>query len=367
MDNLAFAGSFDPLTNGHLWVIQEARKIADSVTVFIASNPHKTSLFSVKEREKIILQAAMDNNTTNIKTRIISREYVSQAASSDNIEYLIRGIRSSSEYDYENLLQQTNYELLRGAKTLFVMPPRDLGSVSSSYVKSLIGPIGWHYQIKQFLPNSSYKALIQKKLEQHLCLFLGEQPSTTLIDNITKNYERPYHNLEHIIHCLTELNFIDGLDENERKIVGLAIIFHDIIQESTSSEDKSANFAVTTLKNQLNSKEQHLLSELISSTAHSKQTSGENIELKKLIQAIDLSIFGQDINIYTEYSNNIRKEYSQFPDEVYYPKRKEILQHFLNLAENNKLYGNDELHRIYNHASTKNLQREINSITQLSF
>lgn len=164
LKRIGFAGTFDPITKGHLWVIEEAEQLADEVVILIAQNNSKQHMFSVEQRKVIIEQSLLEGGYLKSKVEIVDNEYTATYAKSHNIDYLIRGIRSTVDFDYENVLQQANTSVLQGAKTLFVMPPRDLGSVSSSFVKSLIGPKGWQFYIKQFLTDSAFEAIELKYL-----------------------------------------------------------------------------------------------------------------------------------------------------------------------------------------------------------
>ncbi len=73
---------------------------------------------------------------------VVQGDYTARAAKRHGIDYLIRGIRNTADFDYENLIQRANVDVLHGAKTIFVMPPRDLGSVSSSFVRGVTGAGG---------------------------------------------------------------------------------------------------------------------------------------------------------------------------------------------------------------------------------
>jgi pantetheine-phosphate adenylyltransferase len=162
MEKIVFAGSFDPLTNGHLWVIQEGLEIAQKVCVFVAENNNKKTMFSAIDRKTMIEESC---NAKGFKDRVevivVNNEYVANKAIQIGASHLIRGIRSSNDFDYEGLIQKTNADILGGAKTVFVMPPRDLESVSSSFVKTLVGPVGWHWHVKQFLPLPVYKRFLE--------------------------------------------------------------------------------------------------------------------------------------------------------------------------------------------------------------
>jgi pantetheine-phosphate adenylyltransferase len=152
MKIIGFSGTLDPITNGHMWVIGEARSMADEVLVFLSQNPVKQPQFSAEARKEIIEQSARERGWHNVTVVIVKGDYTARAAKRHGADYLIRGIRTTADFDYENLIQQTNVDVLHGAKTIFVMPPRDLGSVSSSFVKALEGPVGWHWTMKKFVP-----------------------------------------------------------------------------------------------------------------------------------------------------------------------------------------------------------------------
>ena len=160
MKEIAFSGTLDPITNGHMWVIGEARALADEVTIFLSENTLKRPQFSAEERKRIVEQSAAERGWDNVRVVIVKSDYTARVAKKRGIDYLIRGIRNTSDFDYENLIQQTNVDVLQGAKTIFVMPPRDLGSVSSGFVRNLQGPVGWHWNMKKFVPRPAYQAWI---------------------------------------------------------------------------------------------------------------------------------------------------------------------------------------------------------------
>ena len=160
MQRIGFSGTLDPITNGHMWVIGEARSIADEVVVFLSENSSKKPKFSAEERKSIIDLSCAEEGWDNVQVVIVKGDYTARAAKKHGADCLIRGIRTTADFDYENLIQQTNVDVLQGAKTIFVMPPRDLGSVSSSFVKALEGPIGWNWIMKKFVPGPAYHAWV---------------------------------------------------------------------------------------------------------------------------------------------------------------------------------------------------------------
>ena len=102
MEKIVFAGSFDPLTNGHLWVIQEGLNIAKEVIVFVAENNAKKTMFSAQECLEMIQKtcSALPNGN-RISVMIINNEYTARKAIQIGATHLIRGIRSSGDFDYD--------------------------------------------------------------------------------------------------------------------------------------------------------------------------------------------------------------------------------------------------------------------------
>jgi pantetheine-phosphate adenylyltransferase len=159
-----YAGSFDPLTNGHVWMIEEAAKLFDTLIVAIGVNPSKQPKYSLKERLNAIYDA-----TTGIKTRTnegifvdsFTNRYLVDYAQAMNAPYVVRGIRSTDDFKSEQRMRNVNADMKPGMHSVFFIPPRELVEVSSSFVKDLIGPEGWELQVRKYVPDAVYKMIIQ--------------------------------------------------------------------------------------------------------------------------------------------------------------------------------------------------------------
>lgn len=179
-------------------------------------------------------------------------------------------------------------------------------------------------------------------------------------EKIYKKYSeksRYYHNLIHISSML------DLAGENQSEIINydellFAIWFHDIIYKSTSkkNEEKSAEFAKSTLiklpKKTINI---DVVSELIISTKSHQIILHENNDNAFLLD-FDLSILGSDWNIYKTYIKDIRKEYKIYPDFLYNPTRKKVLENFLNREH---LFFTKKYQDLFEKKARKNLELEI--------
>ena len=375
MKEIAFSGTLDPITNGHMWVIGEARALADEVTIFLSENTLKKPQFSAEERKRIVEQSAAERGWNNVRVVIVKSDYTARVAKKRGIDYLIRGIRNTSDFDYENLIQQTNVDVLQGAKTIFVMPPRDLGSVSSGFVRNLQGPVGWHWNMKKFVPRPAYQAWIldwlRKEWESLWTSQSADQASTAdadyWFDYLTGEAcygaaSRHYHNLDHLVHGLSEIKAWAGrTDASAVEIDTLrkAFWFHDAVYghalEGISDEEASATLWQ-------GSKLVHIAddgsADLIRATDHFQESAIAH-PLKDVMLGIDLAILGQDAETYDAYAAAIRQEYAHVPEPEYKAKRRKALLHLCDKARAGLLYGDAYFAECYGDDALANLTREI--------
>ena len=130
-----YAGSFDPFTVGHLFVVKKASKLFDKVIIALGINPSKKSRFDKEQMKSAIEQTLIDENITNCEC-IIFNGLTVDVAKSYNADFLIRGIRNGMDYEAEENLALINEEL-SGLDTIYIRAGR-LGMVSSSMVYELL-------------------------------------------------------------------------------------------------------------------------------------------------------------------------------------------------------------------------------------
>lgn len=374
MKRIAFSGTLDPITNGHLWVIGEARALAQEVVVFISENPFKKPLFPAVQRKRIVEQTLAQRGWHNVTVVIVKGDYTARAAKRQGIDYLIRGIRNTTDFDYENLLQQANVDVVEGAKTIFVMPPRDLGSVSSTFVRGLQGPVGWHWSMKKFVPVPAYEAWIlgwlRKEWEQLWNYSALPADAIASADHwfayLTgeKAYGGPgrhYHNLDHLVHVLTEITvWAANADADQPSIDTLkaAFWFHDAVydvpKKGMTNEEASAQLW---LRSGLPAKDPKAVAALIRVTDHAQRQTLDH-PLKDVMLGVDLAILGQSKAIYNTYTQSIRSEYAWIDEPSYRAGRKAVLQHFLSAAKSGGLYANPYFKDLYEANAVGNLGRE---------
>ncbi len=159
-----YAGSFDPLTVGHLWMIEEGARLFDQLIVAIGINPEKRYQFSLKDRLDML--RASTQKLGNIKITSFENQFLIGYAKSVNATHILRGIRSESDYEYERVMRNVNGDLDSNVTTVFLMPPRGIAEVSSSMVKGMIGPAGWETVVREYVPNAVYTQLVNAYRER---------------------------------------------------------------------------------------------------------------------------------------------------------------------------------------------------------
>ena len=155
-----YAGSYDPPTNGHLWMFKQGVKLFDTFFIAVGENAHKTYSFTLEERVSMIEELCI--NQDNVKVVTIENKFLVKYAESVNADYIFRGIRNEGDYTYERGMRYVNSNMNETIQTLFMMSPRDLVEVSSSLVKGLVGADGWEEIIQEYVPKPVYKKMLEK-------------------------------------------------------------------------------------------------------------------------------------------------------------------------------------------------------------
>ncbi len=152
-----YPGSFDPLTNGHLDVIHRAARIFDKVIVAVADNSNKTSLFAITERMDMLKAAVRHLRNVRVDTfNCLVVDY----ARRKKVNVLIRGLRMTSDFDYEFQIALTNRRLAQDIETVFLMPSEHVSFLSSSLLKEVAALKG---DISSLVPPP-----VERKLKERL-------------------------------------------------------------------------------------------------------------------------------------------------------------------------------------------------------
>jgi pantetheine-phosphate adenylyltransferase len=149
-----YPGSFDPITNGHLDIIQRGAKLFDEVIVAILVNPEEAPLFSVGERVAMI-QTILNDQFANVRVDTFEGLLVEYAVK-QNAQVIVRGIRAVSDYEYELQMALMNRRLEPRIETVFMMPAEAYTYLSSRLVR----------EVSKF--GGSVEGLVPRLVEQRL-------------------------------------------------------------------------------------------------------------------------------------------------------------------------------------------------------
>lgn len=150
------AGTYDPITLGHLDVIERAARIFPKLVIAVATNPGKNPLFSLEERVALVKETTAHIKGIEVDTFDgLLVEYTMQK----NIFVIIRGLRAFSDFEYEFQMALTNRRLKPEIETLFLMPKQDYSYVSSSNVRQ-VAELGG--DTSQFVPPAVQQVLEER-------------------------------------------------------------------------------------------------------------------------------------------------------------------------------------------------------------
>ncbi|MEX0779730.1 MAG: pantetheine-phosphate adenylyltransferase [Balneolales bacterium] len=154
-----YPGTFDPITFGHLDILERATRLFDKVVVTVAVNKEKKSVFTPSERVDMIRTVIKDHSWgDNIEVDQFEGLLVNHAHF-HNVRTLIRGVRQVSDFEYEFRMALMNRKLGKDIDTIFLMPREDLTFVSATLVREVAY---WKGDISPFVPPLVEKALIAK-------------------------------------------------------------------------------------------------------------------------------------------------------------------------------------------------------------
>jgi pantetheine-phosphate adenylyltransferase len=148
-----YPGSFDPITNGHLDVLERASRMFDSVVIAVLNHPDKKSFLSVQQRVDLIKDATKGvKNVTVDSFDGLTVEYAKKIGA----KFLIRGLRTITDFEYEIQLCQTNQVIAKEIDTVFLSTKPEHNFISSSMVKELSK---YNTDISKFVPENVVKYL----------------------------------------------------------------------------------------------------------------------------------------------------------------------------------------------------------------
>lgn len=157
-----YPGSFDPLTNGHIDILERSSRIFDKIIVAVVHNPSKKATFSIQERVNIIKECTthLKNTEVDCFTGLLA-DFLEEKQS--NI--VIRGLRSITDFEYESHMSMMNRHLLPETDTIFIMSDKKYIYVSSSVVKEVAFLGG---DVSELVPEIVNQRLKDKQIENSL-------------------------------------------------------------------------------------------------------------------------------------------------------------------------------------------------------
>jgi len=158
-----YPGSFDPITYGHLDILERATDLFDKVIITIAINNKKDTVFSGDEREELITECLTGKKwAERVEIQQFTGLLVDFAKEKD-AQTLVRGVRQVSDFEYEFRMALTNRRLAPDVDTVFLMPNEQLTFISASLVKEIAY---WDGDLSSFVPEHVAEALHEKYKDQ---------------------------------------------------------------------------------------------------------------------------------------------------------------------------------------------------------
>ena len=148
-----YPGSFDPITNGHIDILKSGAEIFDKVIIAVSYNINKKGFLPIDIRTKLIEESVKDIPNVEVDSfQGLTVEY----AKKRNASVLLRGLRTSFDFEYEMQLSQTNSALYKDIKTVFLITKPEYNFISSSAVREILVNKG---DISAFVPNAVHEYL----------------------------------------------------------------------------------------------------------------------------------------------------------------------------------------------------------------
>ena len=157
MTTVIYPGTFDPISNGHLDIIQRSAGLFDKVLVAVAENPSKKPLFSLEQRVDLVRQSCA--HLANVEVFGFA-DLLAHTVKTLQVQAIVRGVRSATDFDYEVQLAHLNRQLTNGVETIFFPPAEKWSYLSSTMIREIYLHKG---DVKEFVPAPVYQALLAKK------------------------------------------------------------------------------------------------------------------------------------------------------------------------------------------------------------
>jgi pantetheine-phosphate adenylyltransferase len=376
--HIFYGGTFDPITNGHLHLIEKACSLFDVVTVVVAENPSKTPTFSLEQRLEMLKEAIskIPWRGSVIHVDVLpSHLYLADMAHQRGAKFLLRGIRDSIDFPYEQATCRTNKKINQKVETIYLMPDDNFSLISSSWVKGLVGRNGWRELLKDSVPSCVLEELkkhyLRKEIEK---LLFNPLISSRFVNRDTYDIpasilfaykDRKHHGYDHIIDLL---ELFDGnihllnLKDNDTELfyAKFAVIMHDV----SPSEDESIKLARDCIGFNYFTFER-VVTDCINATKHTENKPLKS-ELEKFIASIDLMVLASPPPKYSEYTGKVFNEYlesSGSDEHKFWPKWVEGRSIFLkNMLKREYIFPHATFDIRYGEQARQNMKHELSEL-----
>ena len=148
-----FPGSFDPVTKAHVDILCRAIPLFDKVVIGIGLNSTKAAFLDIEKRKKMLKAVFSDDEKVEVATyEGLTVEYCKKIGAA----YMIRGIRTVSDFEYEKAIAQMNHALVPEIESIFIVSKPGYSSISSTIVRDILRNNG---DVKQFIPKEAFDLL----------------------------------------------------------------------------------------------------------------------------------------------------------------------------------------------------------------
>lgn len=146
-----YAGSFDPPTLGHMWMIRQGAALFDELVVVLAVNPAKKPFLSMEERRDALREMVADMPGC-VRVEVVPHGFLVDFAREVGADCLLRGVRNTTDFEYEKTLARMNDRMEPGIRSILLVPPGELEEISSSLVRGFVGTPGWERWVAACVP-----------------------------------------------------------------------------------------------------------------------------------------------------------------------------------------------------------------------
>lgn len=387
-----YAGSFSPVTRGHLSIVCEALNDYEKVIVGIGVNGGKKQEYTLDERRLMVDMSVNDllfeyknrcltgrsyscSEMAAFKRLLAERDSVSVVGYQGlTVDYalrcgataLIRGERIVGDHDGEMQASLLNKQILEVRKAHLSMatipvPREDMTYVSSSNVRSLCA-LGEYVAARRYVTSSVHAFLMCRCLSGYFTELLGEagiaEPlARKCYARLVEAYggNRCYHTLSHVAYMLNYWRIMENLGHvcaENPSALALAVFYHDFVNDGKETDEKESCRILREVG--ADSELTAAAEKLIAATAHGKLPRDMTPDMA-LIHDLDLAVLGDNVN-YGSYAAGIRQEYRQYDDAAYKTGRISILN---GLLSSGRIFLLPKFAEMFETDACRNLQNEL--------